>query len=1783
MKTIKPLLIIGALVALFYSPASAQIGDDNPYGAAAFNGEVTTGCDYDPYTGSAKRTITDISLPSTTYPLEFTRAMASRDTAVDYPVGVNAPAPIAGATPPTVWSHSYEWMIRTYKCSSCGSVPPTSLTVDYPDGGAVTFLRSTNPPNDPYWRGGKGVRERMQIINVDNANQQIWVILADGGKIYFTGHRVTANGVSNWYYTLSQIIDPFGRVTTVAGQADNSVIITEPAGRWLHMFYKHPSATEGNANDWVVYQVTVSDGRSVYYTYTKAIEGLNGGATYTTLTSVNYSWDSNLTSTYTYQTNNVKPANTPLLNTAIDPLYTGPMWRIAYTYDNGTGPQQAVSGEIKSENYFDGTTVGAAITALTHPDEPTSIRTETRADGKTRTFTYNTYAELVSYTDFLNHSATFAYGISGYTGGGLGIPTKSFDFLNRETDMALNQFTTVTTQVTFPATPEDAPAGQGTVGRNYCDPTNCDTNNEYYLYSNTDEAGHATYYNRDSSHRVTSISYPDGGSESFTYTSQFGQVQTHTLKTGDTITYQYDGRGLMQLSYDQEHSASAPNVRYGYDSLDRVNAITDALGNTTNYTYTSRNQVLVTTLPVDPVDGVRHTLTNNYNPVDGTLASIVDQLTHQTSFVYDNYRRIKSVTTPGHNTTETTYVFYGPTDSGDDYTHTDNNPTFIRSPMGKELAIVYDANLRKSTVTEGYGTTDAATTSYNYDANGNLTSVISPNEQPGQQFANQSTTTSYDERNRAYLTTDALGHATSKMFDAYGRVASTTRQANGQVTTFDSYDALNHVLQQTVNQSPDPAAVSKHTYYPSGLLHTFQDPHLVASGSTDSYSYVYDSLGRQQNLTYPKASPSATPTSESWHYDTAGRNDTFTNRKGVVATASYDNLYRLTGVSWNDNATSAVTYGYDVANRLVSVTNSNAAVSWAYFNDNLINTETATYADNVARIVTHTYDADGNEASISYPNNAYTFAYNYTNRNQLFSVLNGSNTVAAYGYDPNGNLQTRALGNNTSSSYGYDGLNRVTHVAHALSGTTRTFDYGYDAVGNQKWVQRDGGNGDVFGYDLNDQSTSILLNVTNPNTTSPGNQTVFYDAGGNRTTFQAEGLNDSYVTNPLNQYTTRGASTAAYDFTGNMTTGLDGSGYTFDAQDRLLTAMKPPSITPVAISYDGLNRAVKRVNNRAVSAVSAVSRMTHGSAGTFDVPLPLNGTPGVECRSQNGNFQIVVTFSTGVSYGGATVTTGTASISSASSNSDNTQITINLTGVANAQTVVVTLTGVTDGQAMNDVPVAMGVLAGDTTANGAVSSSDILQTQSQSGQSVTSSNFREDVTVDGSIDSSDSALVQSYSGTGLSSFSQSAPTPGTTYFIYDGWDLIGEYASGATTASRAYVYGVGGLVEDSNGEYYYQDGSGSTSHLASSIGTLNEYYRYDLHGAPLFYNAGGTQIAASARGVRNLFNGEQWLSDLGLYDLRHRFYSPDIGRFIQADPSGHAGGDNLYRYCSNNPLKNSDPTGLDYFPIWDSIDGFLAPGTTWTVPGTDVTATINENSNGNLNNGTLSLGVNKSPSDSLSPANQVPQQYPAGYFSTGLSNELGTFAPVSINNFSSSPLASNFSTGLPVFQSPIMGATVELSHRAQLKANLVNAARSLLPNEQGANDVANWIAMNAVLGSGGKVRGLWMDLHAEHQGEGILGLAKLEGEWGSVTKTWGKSAGHGHDLGITDQRVLDKMRAAGVRGFRLQPTGELIPSGTFPWKSTEESDRFIGIVQEWANGEVSDAPTIFISDTFKNF
>lgn len=161
-----------------------------------------------------------------------------------------------------------------------------------------------------------------------------------------------------------------------------------------------------------------------------------------------------------------------------------------------------------------------------------------------------------------------------------------------------------------------------------------------------------------------------------------------------------------------------------------------------------------------------------------------------------------------------------------------------------------------------------------------------------------------------------------------------------------------------------------------------------------------------------------------------------------------------------------------------------------------------------------------------------------------------------------------------------------------------------------------------------------------------------------------------------------------------------------------------------------------------------MSRLVHGGSATFDLDLPLTGTPAIECRRGNptGTFSIVLSFTNNISNCGTTPNAGGSVAPGPNAN----QCTVNLTNVANTHTVTVELDNVVDTfGGTGNVSVPVGFLIGDTNKDGFVDAIDTAQTKSQSGHAVTQSNFREDVNVDAFIDAIDVALVKSKSGTVL--------------------------------------------------------------------------------------------------------------------------------------------------------------------------------------------------------------------------------------------------------------------------------------------------------------------------------------------------------------------------------------------------------------------------------------------------
>src|SRR5205085_4007863 len=122
----------------------------------------------------------------------------------------------------------------------------------------------------------------------------------------------------------------------------------------------------------------------------------------------------------------------------------------------------------------------------------------------------------------------------------------------------------------------------------------------------------------------------------------------------------------------------------------------------------------------------------------------------------------------------------------------------------------------------------------------------------------------------------------------------------------------------------------------------------------------------------------------------------------------------------------------------------------------------------------------------------------------------------------------------------------------------------------------------------------------------------------------------------------------------------------------------------------------------------------------------------------------------------------------------------------------------------------------------------------------------------------------------------------TIFSVWDGdWAILEEYDSTGAVVQK-YLQGYHGLVKTLvDNIYYYQDELGSTSHIANARGALLEYYKYDLYGKPTYFSSTSQQLNSSTYGVKDLFTGQRWVPEIGLYDDRNRFMSPDLGRFIQ--------------------------------------------------------------------------------------------------------------------------------------------------------------------------------------------------------------------------------------------------------------------------------------------------------------
>ena len=99
-------------------------------------------------------------------------------------------------------------------------------------------------------------------------------------------------------------------------------------------------------------------------------------------------------------------------------------------------------------------------------------------------------------------------------------------------------------------------------------------------------------------------------------------------------------------------------------------------------------------------------------------------------------------------------------------------------------------------------------------------------------------------------------------------------------------------------------------------------------------------------------------------------------------------------------------------------------------------------------------------------------------------------------------------------------------------------------------------------------------------------------------------------------------------------------------------------------------------------------------------------------------------------------------------------------------------------------------------------------------------------------------------------------------------------------------------------------------YLVDGTGAIVAAYAYDPYGSII----SATGPMAEINPLR--YRGYYYDAELEMYYLQSRYYDPMVGRFINADEYAVLAysnrailGNNLFAYCFNNPVSNSDPEG----------------------------------------------------------------------------------------------------------------------------------------------------------------------------------------------------------------------------------------------------------------------------------
>lgn len=161
-----------------------------------------------------------------------------------------------------------------------------------------------------------------------------------------------------------------------------------------------------------------------------------------------------------------------------------------------------------------------------------------------------------------------------------------------------------------------------------------------------------------------------------------------------------------------------------------------------------------------------------------------------------------------------------------------------------------------------------------------------------------------------------------------------------------------------------------------------------------------------------------------------------------------------------------------------------------------------------------------------------------------------------------------------------------------------------------------------------------------------------------------------------------------------------------------------------------------------------------------------------------------------------------------------------------------------------------------------------------------------------------------------------------TRYLYDGWNLVGEYDGLASLAPiRAHVWGldVSGSAQGAGGVgalLWATDLVAGKTYAAGADANGNVIVYADCSDGAVVgrreYGPFGESLVTSGA-ARNLpfgFSTKYEEKELGLYYYGFRYYNPSTGRWLSRDPIGEGDGPAVYAILGNNPVDKVDWLGL---------------------------------------------------------------------------------------------------------------------------------------------------------------------------------------------------------------------------------------------------------------------------------